>query len=37
MTIPAFDLLKPGTVAEASRMLLDHGDDARPIAGGTTW
>ena len=36
MTIPAFDLLRPATVAEASRMLLDHGDDARPIAGGTT-
>ena len=36
MTIPAFDLLKPGTVAEASEMLLEHGDDARPIAGGTT-
>ncbi len=36
MTIPAFDLLKPHTVAEASRMLLDHGDDARVIAGGTT-
>ncbi len=36
MTIPAFDLLKPGTVAEASQMLLEHGDDARPIAGGTT-
>ena len=36
MTIPAFDLLTPASVAEASRMLLDHGDEARPIAGGTT-
>lgn len=36
MTIPSFDLLRPRTVAEASRMLLDHGDEARPIAGGTT-
>lgn len=36
MTIPAFDLLKPATVAEASEMLLAHGDEARPIAGGTT-
>ena len=36
MTIPAFDLLKPATVAEASEMLRVHGDDARPIAGGTT-
>jgi len=36
MTIPAFDLLRPSTVVEASRMLLDYGDEARPIAGGTT-
>ena len=36
MTIPAFDLLTPASVAEASRMLLDYGDEARPIAGGTT-
>ncbi|MCY4488342.1 MAG: xanthine dehydrogenase family protein subunit M [Deltaproteobacteria bacterium] len=36
MTIPAFDLLKPGSVAEASEMLLEHGDEARAIAGGTT-
>ena len=36
MTIPAFDLLRPGSVAEASEMLLEHGDEARPIAGGTT-
>ena len=36
MTIPAFDLLKPATVAEASEMLRVHGDEARPIAGGTT-
>ncbi|HLY64143.1 MAG TPA: FAD binding domain-containing protein, partial [Chloroflexota bacterium] len=31
----SFTLLRPASVEEASRMLLDHGDDARPIAGGT--
>lgn len=36
MTIPAFDLLRPKTLAEASELLLKHGDDARLIAGGTT-
>lgn len=36
MTIPEFELLRPKTLAEASDLLLKHGDDARPIAGGTT-
>lgn len=36
MTIPAFELLRPKTQAEASELLLKHGDDARVIAGGTT-
>ena len=30
-----FDLLEPATVAEASRMLADLGDDARIFGGGT--
>jgi len=30
-----FDFLEPTTVAEASRMLAEHGDDCRVIAGGT--
>ncbi|MDP9912278.1 carbon-monoxide dehydrogenase medium subunit [Variovorax boronicumulans] len=30
-----FDYLEPGSVAEASRMLADWGDEARVIAGGT--
>ncbi|HTN71681.1 MAG TPA: xanthine dehydrogenase family protein subunit M [Methylomirabilota bacterium] len=36
MTIQSFDLLRPRSLAEASELLLKHGDDARPIAGGTT-
>ncbi len=36
MTIPEFELLRPKTLAEASELLLRHGDDARLIAGGTT-
>jgi carbon-monoxide dehydrogenase medium subunit len=36
MTIHAFDLLQPRSLAEASELLLKHGDEARPIAGGTT-
>ncbi|MBI2087145.1 MAG: xanthine dehydrogenase family protein subunit M [Deltaproteobacteria bacterium] len=36
MTIPVFELLRPKTLAEASELLLKHGDDARLIAGGTT-
>jgi carbon-monoxide dehydrogenase medium subunit len=30
-----FDFLQPKTVAEASRMLSEHGDDCRVMAGGT--
>jgi carbon-monoxide dehydrogenase medium subunit len=36
MTIRSFDLLQPRSLAEASQFLLQHGDEARPIAGGTT-
>jgi carbon-monoxide dehydrogenase medium subunit len=36
MTIRSFDLLQPRSLAEASELLVRHGDDARPIAGGTT-
>ena len=30
-----FTLLRPTSLAEASQLLLKHGDDARPLAGGT--
>lgn len=30
-----FEFLEPRTVPEASRMLADHGETARPLAGGT--
>jgi carbon-monoxide dehydrogenase medium subunit len=36
MTIRSFDLLQPRSLAEASELLSKHGEDARPIAGGTT-
>jgi carbon-monoxide dehydrogenase medium subunit len=36
MTIRSFDLLRPRSLAEASELLVKHGDEARPIAGGTT-
>jgi carbon-monoxide dehydrogenase medium subunit len=36
MTIRSFDLLKPQSLAEASELLARHGDEALPIAGGTT-
>src|ERR1700752_2861666 len=36
MTIRSFDLLQPRSLSEASELLLKHGDEARPIAGGTT-
>jgi carbon-monoxide dehydrogenase medium subunit len=35
MTIRSFDLLQPRSLAEASELLLKHGDEARPIGGGT--
>jgi carbon-monoxide dehydrogenase medium subunit len=34
--VRAFDFLQPRSVAEASAMLAKHGEDARPIAGGTS-
>lgn len=36
MTIRSFDLLQPRSLSEASELLMKHGDEARPIAGGTT-
>ena len=36
MTIRSFDLLQPRSLQEASELLVKHGDEARPIAGGTT-
>ena len=36
MTIRSFDLLQPRSLAEASELLIKHGDEARVIAGGTT-
>jgi carbon-monoxide dehydrogenase medium subunit len=36
MTIRSFDLLQPCSLAEASELLVKHGDEARLIAGGTT-
>jgi carbon-monoxide dehydrogenase medium subunit len=36
VTIRSFDLLRPRSLAEASALLARHGDEARPIAGGTT-
>jgi carbon-monoxide dehydrogenase medium subunit len=36
MTIRSFELLQPRSLAEAADMLGRHGDDARPIGGGTT-
>ncbi len=36
MTIGTFELLRPTSLVEASKLLLKHGEDARPIAGGTT-
>jgi carbon-monoxide dehydrogenase medium subunit len=32
----AFDFLEPRDVADASAMLLEHGEGARPLAGGTS-
>jgi len=36
MTIRSFELLQPRSVDEAVKLLAKHGDEARPIAGGTT-
>ena len=36
MTIRSFDLLQPHSVSEAVHMLAEHGDECRPIGGGTT-
>jgi carbon-monoxide dehydrogenase medium subunit len=36
MTIQSFDLLQPRALSEAVHMLAEHGDDARPLGGGTT-
>jgi aerobic carbon-monoxide dehydrogenase medium subunit len=36
MTIRSFELLQPRSLAEASQFLVQYGDDARLIAGGTT-
>ena len=36
MTIRSFELLQPRSVDEAIKLLTKHGDDARPIGGGTT-
>jgi carbon-monoxide dehydrogenase medium subunit len=35
MTIQSFDLLQPRSLAEALAMLARHGEEARPIGGGT--
>lgn len=35
MTLPRFELLKPASLAEAVELLKTHGENARPIAGGT--
>lgn len=36
MTIRSFELLQPTTLPEAVELLQKHGDDARPLGGGTT-
>jgi carbon-monoxide dehydrogenase medium subunit len=36
MTIRSFELLRPRSLPEAVELLRKHGDDARPIGGGTT-
>ncbi|MDR7610633.1 MAG: FAD binding domain-containing protein, partial [Armatimonadota bacterium] len=35
LRLPAFQLLRPATVAEATRMLAELGPQAAPLAGGT--
>jgi carbon-monoxide dehydrogenase medium subunit len=34
-TLPDFDYIKPGTLEEASKFLVEHRGDARPLLGGT--
>jgi carbon-monoxide dehydrogenase medium subunit len=36
MTIRSFELLQPRSLAEAVELLNKHGDEARPLGGGTT-
>ncbi len=36
MTIRSFDLLQPRSLQEAVEMLAEHGEDCRPLGGGTT-
>jgi carbon-monoxide dehydrogenase medium subunit len=36
MTIRSFDLLQPRSVEEAVELLQKHGDESRPLGGGTT-
>jgi len=36
MTIRSFDLLQPRSLQDAVELLHKHGDDARPLGGGTT-
>jgi carbon-monoxide dehydrogenase medium subunit len=36
MTIRSFDLLQPRSLSEAVELLAKHGEECRPIAGGTT-
>ncbi len=36
MTIQCFDLLQPRSLPEAVAMLAEHGDECRPLGGGTT-
>lgn len=34
-TLPEFDYVRPGTLAEASAFLAQHKEEARPFLGGT--
>ena len=34
-TLPEFEYIKPGTLAEASQLLIEHAGEARPLLGGT--
>src|SRR4030042_4392994 len=35
MQVPSFEHLEPGSLGEALELLAAHGEEARPIAGGT--